>query len=164
MSNAGALVGSVSGGCVEEELLARFRAGELAEPFPTLVDFGVDREETGRLGLPCGGRLELLAATPCLTNLSVRAAGSAVRIDGGATPFPEGLTLSLAQGMVTELDFDGIADVDRLVLGGQAKSPGLYGGVDSEAPAKPSSAYFTGTGTLRVLNGPAAQGTVLVIQ
>jgi xanthine dehydrogenase accessory factor len=60
MSNAGALVGSVSGGCVEEELLARFRAGELAEPFPTLVDFGVDREEAGRLGLPCGGRLELL--------------------------------------------------------------------------------------------------------
>jgi xanthine dehydrogenase accessory factor len=60
MSNAGALVGSVSGGCVEEELLARFRNGELAEPFPTLVDFGVDRAEAGRMGLPCGGRLELL--------------------------------------------------------------------------------------------------------
>ncbi len=60
MSNAGALVGSVSGGCVEAELLARFGAGELAEPFPTLVDFGVDRAEAGRLGLPCGGRLELL--------------------------------------------------------------------------------------------------------
>jgi len=60
MSDSGALVGSVSGGCVEEELLARFRSGELAEPFPTLVDFGVDRAEAGRLGLPCGGRLELL--------------------------------------------------------------------------------------------------------
>ena len=60
MSAGGGLVGSVSGGCVEEELLARFQAGELAEPFPTLVDFGVDREEAGRLGLPCGGRLELL--------------------------------------------------------------------------------------------------------
>ena len=60
MSAAGALVGSVSGGCVEEELRTRFLAGELAEPFPTLVDFGVDREEAGRLGLPCGGRLELL--------------------------------------------------------------------------------------------------------
>ncbi len=60
MSAGGALVGSVSGGCVEEELLARFQAGELAEPFPTLIDFGVDREEAGRLGLPCGGRLELL--------------------------------------------------------------------------------------------------------
>lgn len=60
MNDAGALVGSVSGGCVEEELLTRFRNGELAEPFPTLLDFGVDRAEAGRLGLPCGGRLELL--------------------------------------------------------------------------------------------------------
>jgi xanthine dehydrogenase accessory factor len=60
MSDHGTLVGSVSGGCVEEELLTRFRNGELAEPFPTLVDFGVDRAEASRLGLPCGGRLELL--------------------------------------------------------------------------------------------------------
>lgn len=60
MSASGALVGSVSGGCVEEDLLGRFRTGELAEPFPTLVDFGIDRAEAGRLGLPCGGRLELL--------------------------------------------------------------------------------------------------------
>jgi len=60
MSAEGALVGSVSGGCVEEELLARFQAGELAEPFPTRVDFGVDRADAGRFGLPCGGRLEVL--------------------------------------------------------------------------------------------------------
>jgi xanthine dehydrogenase accessory factor len=32
----------------------------LAGPEPTLVDFGVDRDEAARLGLPCGGRLELL--------------------------------------------------------------------------------------------------------
>jgi xanthine dehydrogenase accessory factor len=60
MTDRGTLIGSVSGGCVEEELLTRFRNDELAEPFPTLVDFGVDRAETSRLGLPCGGRLELL--------------------------------------------------------------------------------------------------------
>lgn len=60
MSSGGALVGSVSGGCVEEQLLARFRSDELAEPFPTRVDFGIDRAEAGRIGLPCGGRLELL--------------------------------------------------------------------------------------------------------
>jgi len=60
MSAAGALAGSVSGGCVEAELLARFQAGELAEPFPTLVDFGVDSDQASRLGLPCGRRLELL--------------------------------------------------------------------------------------------------------
>jgi xanthine dehydrogenase accessory factor len=54
------MVGSVSGGCVEQELVARYRAGELGRPFPTRVDFGVDRAEAGRLGLPCGGRLEVL--------------------------------------------------------------------------------------------------------
>ncbi len=55
-----ALAGSVSGGCVEEELATRYRGGELGAPFPTLVDFGVDSAEASRLGLPCGGRLELL--------------------------------------------------------------------------------------------------------
>lgn len=60
MSGSGALVGSVSGGCVEEELLARFQAGELGGSLPTQIAFGVDRVEAGRLGLPCGGRLELL--------------------------------------------------------------------------------------------------------
>lgn len=52
--------GSVSGGCVEEDLLARYRDGQLGERFPTLIDYGIDRLEASRLGLPCGGRLELL--------------------------------------------------------------------------------------------------------
>lgn len=60
MSGAGNLAGSVYGGYVEEELLGRFRAGELAEHFPTQVDFGVDQADASRLELPCGGRLELL--------------------------------------------------------------------------------------------------------
>lgn len=60
ISDAGRCVGSVSGGCIEQELVSRYCDGELAGPGPTLVDFGVDREEAGRLGLPCGGRLELL--------------------------------------------------------------------------------------------------------
>ncbi len=111
-----------------------------------------------------GGHLELLAEAPALTNLSVRAAGATVLIGGSATPFSDGLTLSLAQGIVTELDFDGIVDVHRLVLGGQAKSPGLYGGPGSSAPPKPSSVFFTGAGTLRVLYGPASQGTMISIR
>jgi xanthine dehydrogenase accessory factor len=60
MNDAGQFVGSVSGGCVEESLLARYRDGELAGPAPTMVDFGVDRQEATRMGLPCGGRLEVL--------------------------------------------------------------------------------------------------------
>ena len=60
MNDAGHYVGSVSGGCVEESLVARFRDGEVAGPAPTRVDFGVDRQEATRMGLPCGGRLEVL--------------------------------------------------------------------------------------------------------
>ena len=52
--------GSVSGGCVEEDLLQRYRDGQLSDTNPTRVDYGVNRAEATRFGLPCGGRLELL--------------------------------------------------------------------------------------------------------
>ena len=56
----GRYAGSVSGGCVEEDLAARVRDGQLGDALPTCIDYGVDRIEASRLGLPCGGRLELL--------------------------------------------------------------------------------------------------------
>jgi xanthine dehydrogenase accessory factor len=60
MRRDGVHAGSVSGGCVEEDLLRRYREGELSEMYPTRIDYGVDRQEASRFGLPCGGRLELL--------------------------------------------------------------------------------------------------------
>lgn len=60
MRGDGQYCGSVSGGCVEQDLLERYRAGELPDSFPTLLDYGIDRAEATRLGLPCNGRLELL--------------------------------------------------------------------------------------------------------
>lgn len=60
MNDDGEFVGSVSGGCVEDALVARYKARELAGPGPAFVDFGVDRDEAARMGLPCGGRLEVL--------------------------------------------------------------------------------------------------------
>jgi xanthine dehydrogenase accessory factor len=60
MRRDGVHAGSVSGGCVEEDLLRRYRDGELSESLPTRLDYGVNREEATRFGLPCGGRLELL--------------------------------------------------------------------------------------------------------
>ncbi len=60
INDAGQTVGSVSGGCIEDTLRDRFCNGEIAGPDPTMIDFGIDREDAGRLGLPCGGRLELL--------------------------------------------------------------------------------------------------------
>lgn len=60
MNGRGQFVGSVSGGCVEDTLVARYRDGEIAGPAPTQIDFGVERQEATRMGLPCGGRLALL--------------------------------------------------------------------------------------------------------
>ena len=52
--------GSVSGGCVEEDLVARYRDGQIGDALPTLIDYGINKTQAARLGLPCGGRLELL--------------------------------------------------------------------------------------------------------
>lgn len=64
VNDTGHFIGSVSGGCIEAELVGRYCAGELGGPFPTRVGFGIDRQEAGRLGLPCGGRLELVIEQP----------------------------------------------------------------------------------------------------
>lgn len=56
----GRQVGSISGGCVEEDLLERLRAGQYPTDQPQRVEYGVTAEENERLGLPCGGRIMLL--------------------------------------------------------------------------------------------------------
>ena len=60
MREDGIHAGSVSGGCVEEDLVSRYCNRQLSDRFPTMIDYGINREEASRLGLPCGGRLELL--------------------------------------------------------------------------------------------------------
>jgi len=56
----GMVVGSVSGGCVEEDLIARVRARELVQDTPATTRYGVTAEQAQRFGLPCGGTLELV--------------------------------------------------------------------------------------------------------
>ena len=57
----GGVSGSVSGGCVEDDLIARIRAGEYADlQTPSVVAYGVSKEEATRFGLPCGGTLRLV--------------------------------------------------------------------------------------------------------
>lgn len=57
---SGHVAGSLSGGCVEEDLLDKLGRGELAGARPELVEYGVDAAQNERLGLPCGGRLYVL--------------------------------------------------------------------------------------------------------
>jgi xanthine dehydrogenase accessory factor len=55
----GVVVGSMSGGCVEDDLIERVRTGERVGT-PQLVTYGVSKQEAARFGLPCGGTLRLL--------------------------------------------------------------------------------------------------------
>jgi xanthine dehydrogenase accessory factor len=55
----GAVAGSVSGGCVEDDLIARVRQGQRAGA-PGLLTYGVSKDEAARFGLPCGGTLRLV--------------------------------------------------------------------------------------------------------
>jgi xanthine dehydrogenase accessory factor len=52
--------GSVSGGCVEDDIVTRLAFGKLDGPFPRIETYGVNGEQTQRFGLPCGGRLDLV--------------------------------------------------------------------------------------------------------
>src|SRR5687767_7943960 len=56
----GMVVGSVSGGCVEDDMIARVRARELVQDTPATTRYGVTAEQAQRFGLPCGGTLELV--------------------------------------------------------------------------------------------------------
>lgn len=59
MRDDGLVVGSVSGGCVEDDLIDRVRQGERVMT-PSLIAYGVTKEEAARFGLPCGGNLRLV--------------------------------------------------------------------------------------------------------
>ena len=64
----GAVVGSVSGGCIEDDLIYRFTQAysgkeaskEIPSGPPGFLKYGISADEAHQFGLPCGGTLELL--------------------------------------------------------------------------------------------------------
>jgi xanthine dehydrogenase accessory factor len=56
----GTIAGSVSGGCIEDDLMEKVRQGALALEKAEVVKYGVGAEEAKRFGLPCGGTMELV--------------------------------------------------------------------------------------------------------
>ena len=56
----GLVAGSVSGGCVEDDLIFRIRNKSLAVDKPEIATYGISKDEATRYGLPCGGKLELV--------------------------------------------------------------------------------------------------------
>ena len=77
----GMVVGSVSGGCIEDDMIEQVRAGRLVENSPATTRYGVSAEEAKRFGLPCGGTLELVLEPP--QEICVHARGR-----GGVRPAP----------------------------------------------------------------------------
>ena len=58
VDESGDFLGSVSGGCVEGEVIAE--AGEvIADGRPRMLEFGVADETAWRVGLSCGGRIRV---------------------------------------------------------------------------------------------------------
>jgi xanthine dehydrogenase accessory factor len=56
----GQVTGSVSGGCVEDDLIDKVKAKLAGWTRPELFTYGVTNEEATRWGLPCGGTLQLV--------------------------------------------------------------------------------------------------------
>ena len=64
INGQGHTVGSVSGGCIEDDLIHRIRSGGVkaacASDTPTVLRYGISADEAHRFGLPCGGTVELV--------------------------------------------------------------------------------------------------------
>lgn len=109
----GRVVGSVSGGCIEDDMIDQVRTHGITRTLPELVTYGITADEAHRFGLPCGGTLQLaiepLSARSQIKEVIARLAQGelvARRLDlhtgtvtlGPATP---GMTLQVSESTLT---------------------------------------------------------------
>ena len=59
MNLSGNYAGSVSGGCIEQQLIKRLQTHQLVESYPEFINYGVDAQQATQQGLPCGGQMLL---------------------------------------------------------------------------------------------------------
>ena len=55
----GQVVGSVSGGCIEDDLIDQVQRLGMSRRQPEIVTYGISADEAHRFGLPCGGTIQL---------------------------------------------------------------------------------------------------------
>lgn len=106
----GHLVGSVSGGCVEDDLVERIRADEWPHDLPQITHYGVSEDEANRFGLPCGGTLEIvlepLREHSCMADLLAAIAGS--RLVVRELDLATGIAQLVPGYRTPPLEFDGL--------------------------------------------------------
>ena len=128
----GQVQGSVSGGCIEDDLIRRAAAGEFIGSAPRLLRYGVTADEAHRFGLPCGGTLELVLepapdaalleqlaqriGTGQLVHRRVALATGAVSLEGGSAGDSQqwdGQTLVTLHGPAWRLLIIGAGQISR---------------------------------------------------
>lgn len=109
-TESGDQVGSVSGGCVEEDLLEKICKGDLSSNGCHLIEYGVSAQQNERLGLPCGGRLHILLQVLLPEHVSSDWLEPALLAMQRRTSLRR--TVNLETG-TTELDFEGAYQVLR---------------------------------------------------
>ncbi|MGF6272380.1 xanthine dehydrogenase accessory factor [Massilia sp. UYP11] len=57
--------GSISGGCIEDDLIAQVQSGQYHAQTPQVLTYGLSADEAHRFGLPCGGTLQIVVE--CVT-------------------------------------------------------------------------------------------------
>jgi xanthine dehydrogenase accessory factor len=55
----GRVVGSVSGGCIEDDLIDQVHKAGITRVQPEIVTYGITADQAHRFGLPCGGTIQL---------------------------------------------------------------------------------------------------------
>ncbi|MFO7993395.1 MAG: XdhC family protein [Marinobacter sp.] len=91
----GAHLGSLSGGCIEEDFLARLADGEYDLP-AVIVRYGAPAEgpENARIRLPCGGILEVLVERMAATTENLSHLGEVRKVMGGEKEFVRQVSLT----------------------------------------------------------------------
>ncbi len=105
----GLVEGSVSGGCIEDDIVGRVRQDGMTAATCDVVTYGVSADEARRFGLPCGGTIQLVLE-PLTQDSGIR--GLLEAIEGGR---PAARRLDLKSGVATlaparaidGLEFDG---------------------------------------------------------
>jgi xanthine dehydrogenase accessory factor len=132
----GHIRGSISGGCIEDELIRQVQSAALRLAKPQALTYGISAEEAHRFGLPCGGTLQIViepvspaSQLPALLaairqhRLMTRVLDletGAVRLTPGSHAGPlsfDGMRLTTVHGPRFRLVIIGAAQITRYVAG-----------------------------------------------
>lgn len=94
----GVVSGSVSGGCIEDDLIERVRQHGVIQARPESVSYGISADEAHRFGLPCGGTIELVLEPLAHAEDAIGLAALRQRVEAGELV---ARTLDMASGRAT---------------------------------------------------------------